>query len=117
MTRAAAGIAAALITGMSPAIAESGIASVYNDQKTACGEPFVAASMTVAHPLGKTAAMPCGTCLRIEFEGREIEVRVVDNGPHIKGRKIDMTPGVARRLRFPGLGRVRFWRIACSDER
>lgn len=106
-------IVVAILLASSQVSADTGIASVYRDYATACGERFDASAMTVAHPQGKTATMPCGTLLCLEFRDRRITVRVNDNGPHIKGRKIDMTPAVASALRFPGLGPVSFSKERC----
>ncbi len=109
--RLAALLTTLLLSGSADAV-ERGGASVYDEpQRLSCGGRLDVRAMTVAHYLGATSAMPCGSRLAILYRDRIVIVRVVDNGPHVKGRKIDMTPEVARRLRFPGLGVVEFWRV------
>jgi rare lipoprotein A len=87
------------------------IASVYwpgdgvvkrNDFRTSSGERYNAAAMTCAH---KTLAL--GTRIIVRYGENYAEVKVNDRGPFIKGRELDLTPGVAKSLHFPGLGHVR----------
>lgn len=104
-----------------PCMAESGIASVYQPgsirwggPKASNGERIDFNALTVAHHKAAwTGPMPFGTCLSIRYLGRSVVVRVVDNGPHTKGRVLDFTPGVAKALAFPGLGRVEFEKTPC----
>src|SRR4051794_35524508 len=74
---------------------QTGIASVYGNEKTANGE--------YAHPSRLTAAhrtLPFGT--RVEVTnlktGRSVIVRINDRGPFIKGRIIDLTAAGAKAL-------------------
>ncbi|HEU4660618.1 MAG TPA: septal ring lytic transglycosylase RlpA family protein [Pseudolabrys sp.] len=85
------------------AMAQSGIASVYSNQKTANGEYARADRLTAAH---KT--LPFGTRVRVtnKRNGRSVVVRINDRGPYIKGRIIDLTPAAARALGFSGLAEV-----------
>jgi rare lipoprotein A len=69
---------------------------------TSSGERYNATAMTCAH---KT--LPLRTRLIVRYGDNYAEVKVNDRGPFIKGRELDLTPGVAKSLHFPGLGRVR----------
>ena len=96
---------AAMIFGFSPAMAQSGIASIYaySGEKTASGEK--------AHPGGLTAAhrtLPFGTKVKVtnKRNGRSVTVRINDRGPFVRGRIIDLTPAAARALGFSGLAPV-----------
>jgi peptidoglycan lytic transglycosylase len=101
----AAACGAAMICGYSPAMAQSGIASVYaySGEKTASGER--------AHPRGLTAAhrtLPFGTKVKVtnKRNGRSVTVRINDRGPFVRGRIIDLTPAAAQALGFSGLAPV-----------
>jgi rare lipoprotein A len=85
--------------------AQSGIASIYayKSGRTASGEH--------AHPHRFTAAhrsLPFGTKVRVtnRRNGQSVVVRINDRGPFVRGRVIDVTPAVARALRFSGLAPV-----------
>ena len=95
---------AALLAGAPmTASAQSGIASVYSGGHTASGERVTAASLAAAH-----LTLPFGTMVRVTNRntGRSVVVRIVDRGPFIRGRVIDVTPAAARALGFSGLARV-----------
>jgi rare lipoprotein A len=105
-------ITACTVLTVTPAIAtdlksgESGIASVYSGHegnKTASGEKLVFHSMSAAH-----RTLPFGTMVRVthRHNNRSVTVRIVDRGPFIKGRVIDITPAAARALGFSGLAPV-----------
>ena len=89
---------------------ESGYASWYGPgfmhRRTANGEWFDPKEMAAAH-----RTLPFGTRVRVTNldNGRRIVVRINDRGPYKKGRVIDVTPAVAKRLGFKhdGLTRVR----------
>jgi rare lipoprotein A len=94
-----------LLTCVTAANAQSGIASIYaySGQKTASGE--------IARPAGLTAAhrtLPFGTRVRVtnKRNGRSVTVRINDRGPFVRGRIIDLTPAAARSLGFSGLAPV-----------
>lgn len=76
------------------AMAEKMRASWYDyGTTTASGEHF--------DPDGATCAsrtFPFGTLLRLRWHGQVAECRVNDRGPYIKGRQLDMSRGVARKL-------------------
>ena len=88
-----------------PAIAsaQSGIASVYSEGRTATGERVVASGLTAAH-----RTLPFGTMVRVTntSNGRSVVVRINDRGPFVKGRIIDLTPGAAHAIGIAGLGSV-----------
>lgn len=79
----------ATIALASSAMAETGIASVYDyPQPVACGGRYNAAALTAAH---KT--LPCGTKVKVtnKANGRSVIVTINDRGPYIKGRIIDLS--------------------------
>jgi rare lipoprotein A len=80
--------------------AESGIASVYSDEKTANGEYAHATAYTAAH-----RTLPFGTFVEVTNTqtGRSVIVRINDRGPFIAGRIIDLTPAGAKAIGSDGL--------------
>ncbi len=84
--------------------------------KVATGERFKVASLAVAH-----RTLPLGSRVVVSYRGREVVAVVNDRGPclsphcqkvaprRVRERVLDMTPALARLLKFPGLGRVAFW--------
>ena len=90
---------------VSAASAEQGLASYYGDP-TGVG-------LTAAH-----RSLPMGSEARIVDldNGRAVIVRIVDRGPFIDGRIIDVSPAVATTLGFKtaGLAHVRVDRIAAA---
>ena len=91
------------------ASAESGIASVYGNgdghagSKTASGERMNPAAMIAAH-----RTLPFGSRVTVTHRGngRSVTVRIVDRGPFVRGRVIDLSPAAARALGFSGLAPV-----------
>ncbi len=71
--------------------------------RTASGERLHNEAATAAH---KT--LPMGTRVRVTnlANGKSEVVRINDRGPYIRGRVIDVTVGVARRLGFVSRGVV-----------
>lgn len=65
--------------------------------RTASGIPLQDNAATAAH---KT--LPMGTKVRVVNlnNGKSEIVKITDDGPHVKGRIIDVTKGVAQRLGF-----------------
>lgn len=101
-----------MVLAATPAVAadlklnQSGLASVYSGHegnKTASGEKLVLHSLSAAH-----RTLPFGTMVRVTHRGnkRSVTVRIVDRGPFIKGRVIDLTPSAAHALGFSGLAPV-----------
>ena len=73
---------------------QEGIASWYNDTRTASGERFNPNAMTCAHK-----KLPFGTLVTVTgANGRTIVCRVNDRGPYVKGRVIDLTHRAAKEL-------------------
>jgi rare lipoprotein A len=83
--------------------AQSGIASVYSNEKTANGEYAHADRLTAAH-----RTLPFGTRVLVTnvSSGRSVVVRINDRGPFIAGRIIDLTPAGAKAIGSNGLARV-----------
>ena len=53
---------------------------------TACGQIYTPEIVGVAH-----RTLPCGTLLVLEFRGRTMTVPVIDRGPYIAGRTLDLS--------------------------
>lgn len=85
--------------------AETGIASVFCDRHTASGRPMNCGAMVAAH-----RTRPFGSRVRVvnRANGRSVVVAIIDRGPFIRGRVIDLSPAAARALRMDGLARVSF---------
>jgi rare lipoprotein A len=83
--------------------ANSGIASVYNDRETASGELMNPRTLIAAH-----RSFRFGTMVRVtnRRNGRTVVVRIIDRGPYIRGRVIDLSPAAAKALGFSGLAPV-----------
>jgi len=54
--------------------------------KTACGQIYSPQILGVAH-----LTLPCGTTLPLTYGGRVVTVPVIDRGPYIAGRTIDLS--------------------------
>ena len=90
------------VPAAAPALAESGIMSHYSALgTTASGRSYSSSDYVAAH---KT--LPLGTMVRVENlrNGRSTTVKIVDRGPYVAGRIIDVSVGVARDLGFAGQG-------------
>ena len=102
-----AGAIALLITIVSHAKAESGLASFYGAEsgtRTASGERFIPSGLTAAH---RTRAL--GSVVRVtnRHNGRSVTVRINDRGPaKWTGRVIDLSEGAARVLGMISAGVV-----------
>jgi len=76
-----------------------GLASWYgprfHGRRTASGERYDMHALTAAHP-----SLPFGTVVRVRslVNGREVEVRINDRGPHVKRRVIDLSRAAAQAL-------------------
>jgi rare lipoprotein A len=94
-----------VITISTPLRAESqtGIASVYSNEKTANGEYAYPSRLTAAH-----RTLPFGTFVEVTNlkTKRSVIVRINDRGPFIKGRIIDLTPAGAKAIGSDGLAPV-----------
>ena len=85
------------------ASAQTGIASVYSEGRTATGEKVEASALTAAHK-----SLPFGTLVRVtnDSTGKSVVVRINDRGPYVAGRIIDLTPAAARAIGCDGLAHV-----------
>lgn len=93
------------------AASQKGIASIYNDTRTASGERFRASALCAAHP-----TLPLGTKVRVTNvrTGRSTIVRINDRGPYAKGRIIDLTPAAAAEIgltQAQGIGAVEITQV------
>ncbi len=70
--------------------------------RTACGQLYTPVIIGVAH---KT--LPCGTMLELEFRGRVVIVPVIDRGPFIAGRTLDLSNATRAALACTDLCPVR----------
>jgi len=81
------------------------MASRYSDLSvTASGRKISAMDMVAAH-----RTLPLGTRVKVESlaTGKSVTVTIVDRGPFVKTRIIDLSTGAADILGFVGLERVR----------
>jgi rare lipoprotein A len=88
---------------------QTGLASVYsehlNGEKTASGERYHSAGLTAAH-----RTLPLGAEIRVTNldNGKSVQVRVNDRGPHVQGRIVDLSSRAAAALGMrTGVARVR----------
>ena len=97
-------------TGRPPAQAPSevGMASFYGRQfegrRTASGERYDPGELTGAH-----RTLEFGTRVRVTRldDGRQVEVRINDRGPWVKGRVIDLSRSAAEKLDIVRAGTAR----------
>jgi Lytic transglycolase len=54
--------------------------------RTACGQTYTPEIIGVAH-----RTLPCGTLVVLEYRGRTMTVPVIDRGPYIAGRTLDLS--------------------------
>jgi rare lipoprotein A len=69
--------------------------------KTASGERTNNNTLNAAHK-----SLPFGTMVKVtnKRNGQSVVVRIIDRGPYIRGRVIDVTPAAAKALGFWGAG-------------
>ncbi len=91
--------------------------------RVSTGDRFSGHTLAVAH-----RTLPLHSCVEISYRGRSQTAIVNDRGPclttwcqhhapaRIKRRELDMTPALARILRFPGLGCVSFHPTPCVKQ-
>ena len=88
-----------------PAIMQQGIASVYseslNHEPTASGEKLDISTLTAAH-----RTLGFGKIVEVtdRSTGKSVLVRIVDRGPFVKGRVIDITPAAQHALGHKAAG-------------
>lgn len=110
-----AGIGSWLVAAAPAAAADVGIASHYSELSvTASGRSYSPNAMVAAH-----RTLPFGTKVRVDnlSNGRSTVVTIVDRGPFIAGRIIDLSVGAARDLGFAdkGLQNVRMTVLGRED--
>jgi rare lipoprotein A len=71
------------------------------DCQTADGTPFDGSQFLVAHK-----KWPLGSKVRITYRGKSVVAPVLDRGPYIAGRSIDLSRAVAKALGFDGVHKV-----------
>ena len=85
------------------------IASYYGEElrghRTANGEIFNPDGYTAAH-----RTLPFGTCLKISYGSKSVNVRINDRGPFVKGRTLDLSKGAAKAIGMRGTARVKMSR-------
>jgi rare lipoprotein A len=94
---------------------ETGLASwygrPYHGRQAADGEIYDMETMVAAH-----RTLPFQTRVRVENldNGRSVEVRIIDRGPFIAGRIIDLSHAAAREVQLigPGVARVKLHLIS-----
>ncbi len=97
---------------------ETGLASwyghPYHGRRAADGEIYDMEQMTAAH-----RTLPFNTWIRVQNldNQRTADVRIIDRGPFVDGRILDVSRAAARSLQFlgPGTARVRFEVIRLPD--
>jgi rare lipoprotein A len=98
---------------------EEGVASWYgipfNGRQAADGEIYDMETLVAAH-----RTMPFNTWLKITnlANGKTVNVRVIDRGPFVAGRMIDLSKAAARQIDLlgPGIGRVRLEVVAAPAD-
>jgi rare lipoprotein A (peptidoglycan hydrolase) len=83
--------------GLYAALAGSSGAGAFG-RHTACGVVIGPDTEGVAQP-----TLPCGTRIYISFQGRHVLTQVIDHGPSVPGRQLDVTDALARRLGLSGV--------------
>ena len=66
--------------------------------RTACGQVYTPEIIGVAH-----RTLRCGTMLVIEYRGRAMTVPVIDRGPYIAGRTLDLSNATRLAMACPDL--------------
>jgi rare lipoprotein A len=88
----------------------------FHGRPTASGEVFDMHRRSAAH-----RSLPFGTVVRVRNldNGREIEVRINDRGPFVRGRIVDLSRAAAEELGMldNGIAPVRLWVVSWPDQR
>jgi rare lipoprotein A (peptidoglycan hydrolase) len=66
--------------------------------RTACGQAYTPEIIGVAH-----RTLRCGTMLVLEYRGRTMTVPVIDRGPYIAGRTLDLSNATRLAIACPDL--------------
>ena len=70
--------------------------------RTACGQTYTPEILGVAH-----LTLPCGTALTLTYGGRSLTVHVIDRGPYVAGRALDLSSATKLALGCTDLCTVR----------
>jgi len=109
--RATARIPAAAKIGSTQTGIASWYGDPYNGRASASGEIYDMQRLTAAH-----RTLPFGTWLEVtDLEnGKKVDVRVIDRGPFVQGRIVDLSLAAARKIDMvgPGTAKVRLKVIA-----
>lgn len=66
--------------------------------RTACGQTYTAEIIGVAH-----RTLPCGTLVALDYRGRTMTVPVIDRGPYVAGRTLDLSAATRIAIGCPDL--------------
>jgi hypothetical protein len=66
--------------------------------RTACGQTYTPEIVGVAH-----RTLPCGTLVMLEYRGRTVTVPVIDRGPYVAGRTLDLSSATHIAIGCPDL--------------
>ena len=66
-----------------------------------CGGTLTPRTLGVA-----SKTLPCGKEVTLRHRGRTVRVPVVDRGPYVGGRELDLTAATKDRLGFSGAGTI-----------
>jgi rare lipoprotein A len=105
---------------VAPGYFEEGVASWYgipfNGRAAADGEIYDMETLVAAHRL-----LPFNTWLRVTnlANGKSVKVRVIDRGPFVNGRILDLSKAAAREIDLlgPGTGKIRLEVISAPPDR
>jgi rare lipoprotein A len=67
----------------------------------ACGGSLTSSTMGVA-----SRTLPCGALVTLRFSGRSVRVPVIDRGPYVAGRELDLTEATKQALGFGDTGQL-----------
>jgi rare lipoprotein A (peptidoglycan hydrolase) len=70
-------------------------------QRTACGQTLTPAVIGVAH-----RTLPCGTLVKVTYNGRSLTLPVLDRGPYSRIADWDLTAGAAQALNITDTVRI-----------
>ena len=70
---------------------------------TACGTVLRPGTNGVSH-----AVLPCGAKIFVAYDGKTVLTQVIDRGPYVPGRALDLTAPLAARLGLRGVQPVRW---------
>lgn len=74
------------VAAATPVLLASWCGPGFYGNRTACGQTYTPELLGVAHP-----ALPCGTLIVLTYGDRSITVPVIDRGPFVAGRAIDLS--------------------------